>query len=112
MKAVHTPGLAELCWNAFDDETNQLLPGATPEYKRQGQFDVVVEPSGQKRFWFVCPGQCKGLSALAIRPVVVDIGNQHSWDWNGSTGAPTLTPSINHVGCWHGWLTDGEFKSC
>jgi len=109
MKAVHTPNLANLCWAAFDDD-GRSIAGAIPEWERQGQFDIVDEPNGQRRFWFVCPGKCKGLTVVAIRPVVD--GSQHSWDWNGSTGAPTLTPSINHVGCWHGWLTDGEFKSC
>ena len=101
MKAVYTPNLADLCWGDGD---------VTPEYLRQGQFDVCTEPNGQKRFWFVCPGKCKSLTAIAVRPVVD--GSQHSWEWNGRTDTPTLTPSINHISCWHGWLTDGEFSSC
>lgn len=109
MRAVHTPGLAELCWGSLDDEGN-AVPGAIPEYQRQGQFDVCTEPSGQRRFWFVCPGSCKGLAAIAIRPVVD--GSPQSWDWDGSTDAPTLHPSIDHKGCWHGWLKNGEFTSC
>lgn len=109
MKAVHTPGLAELCWDAYDDDGN-LLPGSTPEYQRQGQFDVCTEPSGQRRFWFVCPGRCKGLTAIALRPVLD--GSGQSWEFDGNLDAPTLRPSINHLGCWHGWLTSGEFTSC
>lgn len=29
------------------------------------------------------------------------------WQWNGNREAPTLTPSINVVGRWHGWLREG-----
>jgi hypothetical protein len=30
------------------------------------------------------------------------------WQWNGSLDSPTLTPSINVIGKWHGYLTDGK----
>lgn len=35
------------------------------------------------------------------------------WDWNGDEDKPTLIPSIQRTsGCkWHGFLTDGVFKS-
>lgn len=75
-----------------------------------GQFEVITEPSGQRRFWFVCPGPCRRMSAIALRPVVD--GSSQSWEFDGDLAAPTLQPSINHVGCWHGWLTGGEFKGC
>ena len=29
------------------------------------------------------------------------------WYWNGDHDKPTLTPSLNVVGIWHGWLKDG-----
>jgi hypothetical protein len=109
MRAVYTPGLAELCWDAYDDEFS-LKQDAIPEYQRQGQFDVCTEPSGQRRFWFVCPGKCKALTAIALRPVAD--GSPQSWDFNDNLQSPTLRPSINHPGCWHGWLTDGVFSEC
>lgn len=109
MKAVHTPNLADLCFDARDDD-GRLVPGAMPEEERQGQFDVVVEPSGQKRFWFVCPGPCRSLSAVALRPVVD--GSAQSWEFDGNMQAPNLSPSLCHVDCWHGWLRAGEFVSC
>lgn len=34
------------------------------------------------------------------------------WFWNGDTEKPTLTPSIHAPGQWHGYLTNGELKSC
>lgn len=30
------------------------------------------------------------------------------WTWNGSMNSPTVTPSINVIGRWHGFLTDGK----
>ena len=101
MKALNTPGLEEAYWS--EDEPSPSLPP-------RGSFEVkTAAANGQRRFNFVCPG-CATLGSLAIRPVVD--GSPQSWDWNGSTEAPTLTPSINHPGCWHGWLTDGTFTAC
>ena len=89
---MHTPGLSEF-----------------PDHPAPEAFEVVSEPSGQRRFWFVCPG-CRFITAVALRPVVD--GSPQSWDFDGNIQAPTLSPSINHVGCWHGWLTAGVFRSC
>ncbi len=94
MKAIHTPGLSTLY---LEGDANGC------------RFDINTEPSGQRRFWFVCPG-CKSLSAIALRPVVD--GSRQSWAFDGNLEAPTLDPSINHIGCWHGWLRGGEFTSC
>ena len=30
------------------------------------------------------------------------------WNWNGNREFPTITPSINVVGRWHGFLTNGK----
>ena len=98
MKARHVPDLFR---------TIMSRPG---ESSRPGDFDFVVEPSGQRRMWFVCPGPCKSLTAIAIRPVVD--GATQSWEWDGRIDAPTLAPSLNHVGCWHGFLSGGEFHPC
>lgn len=89
MSRVHTPGLSEF-----------------PDHPAPEAFEVVEEPTGQRRFWFVCPG-CKWISAIALRPV--SDGSPQSWEFNGNMNAPTLHPSINHVDCWHGWLRDGKF---
>lgn len=99
MRATPFPGLWQRWCN--DDKFN--------EYEHQGAFEFI-ELDGQQRFVFVCPGACKGLTFIAIRPVVD--GSPQSWERSGAPDAPTLRPSINHVGCWHGWLTDGEFTSC
>lgn len=98
MKAVHTPGL----------ESSQWDPRGVP----QGAFEITTDADGQRWFWFKCPGPCKNVAPLALRPVQPSTGTRPSWELSGTPDAPTLQPSINHVGCWHGWLTDGVFKSC
>lgn len=103
MKAIHSPGLAN---HFLDDDAVPLFR----ESEHQGEFEVITEPSGQRRFWFVCPGPCKSITAIALRPVVD--GSAESWEFDANLNAPTLNPSINHVGCWHGWLRAGEFTSC
>lgn len=102
VKATHAPGIVD---RYFDD-----IEAEPPKPALQGAFDIITEPSGQRRFWFVCPGPCKALSAIALRPVFD--GSPQSWEFDGNLEAPTLTPSIHHLGCWHGYLTAGEFTSC
>lgn len=101
MKAIHRPGLAAL-FNDWTDAADQAMLEAP-----QGAFEIVSNTIGQREFWFKCPGACKSITRIAIRPVVN--GSPQSWEWDGNEQAPTLKPSINHVGCWHGWLTAGEF---
>ena len=84
----------------FSEELPQGKPG-----------DYQYEPGvvgKQSYFWLSCP-KCGQLSALAIRPVIDPVANQQSWELSGEDSKPTLQPSINHIGCWHGWLTNGKF---
>jgi hypothetical protein len=73
----------------------------------------VGEPDsdGERSFWYVCPCGCGRRAPLTVgenfKPA-----DRPSWNWNGSLEAPTLTPSVHHVGHWHGWLTDGIWKVC
>lgn len=34
------------------------------------------------------------------------------WQLSGTHAKPTLSPSLNWVGMWHGWLRDGQLVSC
>lgn len=58
---------------------------------------------------FVCPCGCGGVGSVAVRE---GYGDKH-WQWNGDEARPTLTPSILKTSpCrWHGYLTDGVFRS-
>ena len=40
-------------------------------------------------------------------------GEQHPcWSWDGNMESPTLRPSLNLEGIWHGFLNHGVFQSC
>lgn len=57
---------------------------------------------------FVCPCGCGCVGAVTVRA-----GYGKAWQWNGDEVRPTLTPSILKTSpCrWHGYLTDGIFRS-
>ena len=33
------------------------------------------------------------------------------WGWDGNIESPTITPSINVIGRWHGWLRNGILET-
>jgi hypothetical protein len=39
-------------------------------------------------------------------------GGHRVWGWDGNEDKPTLTPSINATGQWHGWMRAGRLESC
>lgn len=49
-----------------------------------------------------CPCGCGMLSVLPFKPEP-----SPSWEWDRNWDAPTLTPSVHHVGHWHGYLRGG-----
>lgn len=58
----------------------------------------------------MCPCGCG--SAAILRIYTADEPapppDQHpAWLWNGDKLKPTLTPSVHHIGHWHGYLRDG-----
>jgi hypothetical protein len=60
-------------------------------------------------FTYVCPCGCKSIgvlrAALNEKP-----SDGPSWLFDGNYENPTLTPSINHMGHWHGWLRNGWWE--
>jgi hypothetical protein len=78
-----------------------------------GDFYFFTESDGQRFFACVLPGGDHCI--IPIRPVLparASFNGGHSWEWDGNETAPTLTPSINSVGTWHGWVRAGRFESC
>jgi hypothetical protein len=53
-------------------------------------------------FW---PRDSSHALSAAIAPQRNGIGD--TWTLAGTDDAPTLTPSVDAKGIWHGWLTDG-----
>ena len=74
------------------------------------------------RLAFACPGCAQWGSIACVKPGEVDAhpaaGSGPRWQiTKGELADPTtltLSPSIHCVGCcgWHGYLTDGVFRSC
>jgi hypothetical protein len=83
----------------FDDEMNARLPGS------------ICENEDDDRWLYACPCGCGTAGALRVGQGAKP-AQTPSWLWNGSKEAPTLTPSVHHIGHWHGWLTDGMWLSC
>lgn len=80
--------------------------------KVAGSFRVdEPDSNGKQTFWYCCPCGCRHISPLTVgngfKPA-----DSPSWQWNGSLDRPTLTPSVWWKGHWHGWLTDGVWRSC
>ena len=103
---------AVLCEDLDAIEVNGKVPAGHFEFfKRQDRDDAGI--------FFGCPCGCGEMHSLDFRP---HDGRRPSWEWNGNRERPTLTPSVNilqfdeagnRVGeHWHGWLTDGQWRSC
>ena len=92
--------------------------------RRVADYDACTEPGdfyftppnphdgGMRRLSFRCPCGCGTLAGIRVR----DDGQrtEPAWGWNRDEEKPTATPSIR-IGPgehWHGYLTDGVFKSC
>jgi len=78
-----------------------------------GRFMFAGNPGDQPTdLIFVCPCGCGVISSVTLSTSPRSDGPR--WAWNGNSDSPTLTPSIRKLnGClWHGFLTDGIFKSC
>lgn len=50
-------------------------------------------------------------SGISPWPYRDPLPNGSCWRWNGSKESPTLEPSLNLVGYWHGYLRNGELIS-
>lgn len=67
--------------------------------------------NGEVQVWYCCPCGCGHIAPITAG-VRFKPSDSPSWTWNGSQTEATLTPSVNHVGHWHGWLTDGYWRAC
>lgn len=70
----------------------------------------VVEDGADITFWYCCPCGCASLGPLDVGRNRKPIADHATWEWNGSFDAPTLSPSVHHVGHWHGWLRNGVWE--
>lgn len=91
LRAIHFPDQAEF--------NQAALPGSL-------HFIPILPSEPTQTLLYFCPCGCGHQGALlvgnATKPSL-----SPSWSWNGSLTEPTLSPSVNHVGHWHGWLKSG-----
>ncbi|MFA5897919.1 MAG: DUF6527 family protein [Hyphomicrobium sp.] len=97
MSEVKTQPVKATRFENIDDVEN--MPGAF-EYFRDGDR----YPAGMI---YTCPCGCGRIVSLDFRP-----HSSPSWEWDGNREAPTLSPSVHHVGHWHGYLRNGVWESC
>lgn len=75
-----------------------------------GAFEVCEGPPGSFGLRFNLPGSHGHYIPIVKGPAT---GTGHGpWGWDGNYDSPTVTPSIYHVGYWHGFFERGYFRSC
>lgn len=111
MSAVKTQPVRATLVDDIDQHADK--PGAfefaayykvTPEGRARAREHAVERPAG---IFYVCPCGCGHQGYLAIRPATPA---HPSWGWNGDREAPVLSPSVHHVGHWHGYLGGSDGK--
>ena len=107
-------GTIEQWWEAEPSPGDFLIHDSTvdqaePECRpKDGQPTVTI-----KYFTVILPSG--STCTIPLRPVPQTgrpINGGHSWQWDGNEDKPTLTPSINAEGSWHGWVRSGRMESC
>lgn len=84
-------GIGDFVFNDERDWLYIVLPNGAGKFAVDAQGRAVLDPIQISR-------------AASSGPRV--------WTWDGNEQSPTLSPSLHWVGHWHGYLTNGELKSC
>lgn len=75
-----------------------------------GSWCIEEHSNGQRMMIFKYPdGEVGG---IFLRPMIPPNPEHPSWEWNGDSTKPTLTPSVHRVGHWHGFFRSGRMESC
>ncbi len=85
----------------FDGENR---PGSFKPYSTQQNSPAGIN--------FICPCGCGEIGRVNFALP----GQEGGWSWNGDLDKPTVQPSVyfnrGRPGEWHGYLTDGVWRSC
>ena len=80
--------------------------------KKAGSVAFALSATDSEHYmWYYCPCGCGAKGALQIGIHVKPQADKPTWHWDADNEAPTLTPSVHHVGHWHGFLTKGKWIS-
>lgn len=110
MAKVKTAPVTAQYFDNFDElrVSGNFRKGSTPG----GIHISAPESDGEQYLTYCCPCGCGRMFPLVVGNGFKPDAPHATWQWNGSREKPTLSPSIYHVGHWHGWLTDGVWRSC
>lgn len=79
-------------------------------YDEHKQYLYIVLPNKNGEFNRDAAGRA-ALDAIGISRAHVNLPPT-VWQWDGNVEKPTLSPSIDVHGHWHGYLRDGVLQSC
>lgn len=72
-------------------------------------FEQRAEPD-QSELIYLCPCGCGVVGRLLVGRGSKPSGPRSNWLLSGPANSPTLEPSVNQVGHWHGWLRNGYWE--
>lgn len=75
----------------------------------EGEFCYQRDDAGVITYLVFWPRGCPCAIPAAISPH--RNGSGATWTLSGTEDAPTLSPSVDAKGVWHGYLTDGNAES-
>lgn len=87
---------APLRWNRDARHWGDIEPG---------EFCYRRDEDGRTKWLHFWPRDSSSPLSAAIHPQLN--GSGASWTLSGTDEAPTLFPSVDAAGIWHGFLTDG-----
>jgi len=81
------------------------------EMKSPGDFMWMGPEGAPARMMFLCPCGCGAYLGVSVSG---DESKHPVWEWDRNFEKPTIKPSIRFIGgCnWHGFLTEGNFRTC
>lgn len=87
---------------------------AIPCQERRGGEHLHTAPAGVFEFQWLDANEPDGifivLPVAGLRYFTLSTPQPDGslWQWDGNRKRPTLMPSLNVPGLWHGWLRDGQ----
>lgn len=94
-----------------DNVDLRRVPNPLPDgfETKPGDFSWSEEIDGHRTLYVCLPSDTR---MDAIRVQRGNPGGPRVWGWDGNEDKPTLTPSIDWPGHWHGHLNAGRLESC
>ncbi|GGJ14396.1 DUF6527 family protein [Neoroseomonas lacus] len=87
-----------------------VFHAGNPDEIERGEFAYRRRDDGSIKWVVFWPLDCGCPISIPIAPQRP--ANGATWAFSGTDAAPTLSPSVNAVGIWHGWLRDGVATQC